>query len=57
MSANKPKPQEITEKPAPDEKGEKAIEKNPIQSGEPQRGAANQDTPKVVDPSGEPKKP
>ena len=51
MSANKPQPQEIPQKPAVDEKEEKGFQKgsnNPIQSGE-----VKQDTPKQGEPSGE----
>jgi hypothetical protein len=51
VSANKPQPQEITQKPDVDEKEEKGSQKdskNPIQSGE-----VKHDTPKQGEPSGE----
>lgn len=49
MSANKPVPQEIPQKPGRDEEKEKAVQKGdqtPIQSGENQPGGIKQDTPK-----------
>jgi hypothetical protein len=55
MSANKPQPQEIPQKPGVDEKEEKGFQKgskNPIQSGE-----VKHDTPKPGEPSGERKNP
>lgn len=55
MSANKPVPQEIPQKPDPDKKEEVGFEKgnpNPIKSGE-----VKPDTPKPGDPSSEPKNP
>jgi hypothetical protein len=51
VSANKPQPQEIPQKPDVDKKEDKGFQKdskNPIQSGE-----VKHDTPKLVEPSGE----
>ena len=56
MSANKPKPQEITQKPGRDEEEDKDFQKggqNPSQRGEHQSGGGKQDTPKSGGQSGE----
>ena len=49
MSANKPVPQEIPQKPGLDEEKEKVVQKGdqtPMQRGENQPGGVKQDTPK-----------
>jgi hypothetical protein len=54
MSANKPKPQEINQKPDRDE--EEGFQKggqNPSQRGEQRSGGGKQETPKSGDPSRE----
>ena len=56
MSANKPKPQEITQKPGRDEEEEKDSQKggqNPSQRGEQKSGGGKQESPKSGDPSRE----